>query len=37
MGDWNAKVGHEQRNGTTERLALGVRNKQGARIVAFAA
>ena len=33
IGDWNAKVGHDEANGTTGRVGLGERNERGDQLV----
>ena len=33
IGDWNAKVGHDEANGTTGRFGLGERNERGDQLV----
>ena len=35
IGDWNAKVGKDETNGTTGRFGLGVRNEWGDQLVEF--
>ena len=35
IGDWNAKVGQEETNGTTGRFGLGERNERGDQLVEF--
>ena len=35
IGDWNAKVGQDETNGTTGRLGLGERNERGDQLVEF--
>ena len=35
IGDWNAKVGQDETNGTTGRFGLGERNERGDQFVEF--
>ena len=35
IGDWNAKVGQDETNGTTGRFGQGVRNERGDQLVEF--
>ena len=35
IGDWNAKVGQDETNGTTGRFGLGERNERGDQLVEF--
>ena len=35
MGDWNAKVGHQETHGVTGKFGLGVQNEAGQRLVEF--
>ena len=35
MGDWNAKVGGEERSGITGKFGLGVQNEAGQRLTEF--
>ena len=35
LGDWNAKVGHEQEYPVTGRYGLGARNDRGAMLMEF--
>ena len=36
MGDWNAKVGSQERPGVTGKFCLGVRNEAGQKLTDFA-
>ena len=35
IGDWNAKVGQDETNGTTGRFGMGERNERGDQLVEF--
>ena len=35
IGDWNAKVGSEEKPGVTGKFGLGIRNEAGQRLVEF--
>ena len=35
MGDWNAKVGHQETPGVTGKLGLGIQNEAGQRLIEF--
>ena len=35
MGDWNAKVGSQERPGVTGKFGLGVQNEAGQRLTKF--
>ena len=35
MGDWNAKVGGEERSGVTGKFGLGGQNEAGQRLTEF--
>ena len=35
MGDWNAKVGSQERPGVTGKFGLGVQNEAGQRVTEF--
>ena len=35
IGDWNAKAGQDETNGTTGRFGLGERNERGGQLVGF--
>ena len=35
IGDWNAKVGSQERPGVTGKFGLGVRNEAGQRLIEF--
>ena len=35
IGDWNAKVGSQETPGVTGKLALGMRNEAGQRLIEF--
>ncbi len=35
IGDWNAKMGQDETNGTTGRFGLGERNERGDQLVEF--
>ena len=35
IGDWNAKVGSQERPGVTGRFGLGVQNEAGQRLIEF--
>ena len=36
IGDWNAKVGHQEITGVTGKFGLGVQNEAGQRLIEFA-
>ena len=35
IGDWNAKVGSQERPGVTGKFGFGIRNEAGQRLIAF--
>ena len=35
IGDWNAKVGHQETPGVTGRFGLGVENEAGQKLIEF--
>ena len=35
IGDWNAKVGHQEITGVTGKFGLGVQNEAGQRLIEF--
>ena len=35
IGDWNAKVGSQERPGVTGKFGLGIRNEAGQRLIEF--
>ena len=35
IGDWNAKVGHQETPGVTGKFGLGIRNEAGQRLIEF--
>ena len=35
IGDWNAKVGHQETPGVTGKFGLGVQNEAGQRLIEF--
>ena len=35
MGNWNSKVGSQERPGVTSRFGLGVQNEAGQRLIDF--
>ena len=35
IGDWNAKVGHQETHGVTVKFCLGVQNEAGQRLIEF--
>ena len=36
IGDWNAKVGSQEKPGVTDKFGLGMRNEAGQRLIEFA-
>ena len=35
IGDWNAKVGHQETPGVTGKFGLGVQNETGQKLIEF--
>ena len=35
IGDWNAKVGHQEKPGVTGKFGLGMQNEAGQRLIEF--
>ena len=35
IGDWNAKVGSQERHGATGKFGLGIQNEAGQRLIEF--